>query len=131
MKASELRAKAADDLQHELRELLKAQFSLRMQHATQQLGNTSQLRKVRRDIARVRTDEPAVVCGRVRGGGGVLRSGDRVVVAAACKQGRTGTGEGDGGEKADGAMQDGVCHGQGSVFVRSPVSSFVVPSVRS
>ncbi len=55
MKASELRAKVADDLQHELRELLKAQFSLRMQHATQQLGNTSQIRKVPRDIARVRT----------------------------------------------------------------------------
>jgi len=36
-------------------DLLKAQFSLRMQHATQQLSNPSQLRKVRRDIARVRT----------------------------------------------------------------------------
>jgi large subunit ribosomal protein L29 len=36
-------------------ELLKAQFSLRMQHATQQLSDPSQLRKVRRDIARVRT----------------------------------------------------------------------------
>jgi large subunit ribosomal protein L29 len=36
-------------------ELLKAHFSLRMQHATQQLSDSSQLRKVRRDIARVRT----------------------------------------------------------------------------
>ncbi|HEY9272843.1 50S ribosomal protein L29, partial [Achromobacter sp.] len=35
--------------------LLKAQFGLRMQKATQQLANTSQLRNVRRDIARVRT----------------------------------------------------------------------------
>ena len=35
--------------------LLRAQFSLRMQKATQQLSNNSQLRKVRRDIARVRT----------------------------------------------------------------------------
>lgn len=55
MKASELRAKSADELNQELLELLKAQFSLRMQHATQQLGNTSQMGKVRRDIARVRT----------------------------------------------------------------------------
>ncbi|EGK70887.1 50S ribosomal protein L29 [Methyloversatilis universalis FAM5] len=39
----------------ELMDLLKAQFSLRMQKATQQLTNTSQLKNVRRDIARVRT----------------------------------------------------------------------------
>ena len=55
MNATELRAKSADELNNELIELLKAQFSLRMQHATQQLGNTSQIGKVRRDIARVRT----------------------------------------------------------------------------
>lgn len=55
MKASELRAKSAGELNQELLELLKAQFSLRMQLATQQLANTSQLGKVRRDIARVRT----------------------------------------------------------------------------
>ena len=55
MKASELRSKSGDDLQKELNELLKAQFGLRMQHATQQLANTSQIKKVRRDIARVRT----------------------------------------------------------------------------
>jgi len=55
MKASELRAKSADELNTELLDLLKAQFSLRMQDATQQLGNTSQIGKVRRDIARVRT----------------------------------------------------------------------------
>ena len=55
MKATDLRAKSADELNKELLELLKAQFSLRMQHATQQLGNTSQIGKVRRDIARVRT----------------------------------------------------------------------------
>ena len=42
-------------LNKELDDLLKAQFSLRMQKATQQLTNHSQLRKVRRDIARVRT----------------------------------------------------------------------------
>jgi large subunit ribosomal protein L29 len=55
MKASELKAKSVDELQQELASLLKAQFSLRMQTATQQLSNTSQLMKVRRDIARVRT----------------------------------------------------------------------------
>ena len=55
MKASELRSKNVEELNKELIELLKAQFSLRMQHATQQLANTSQLGKVRRDIARVRT----------------------------------------------------------------------------
>ncbi len=55
MKASELRAKNGDDLQKELESLLKARFGLRMQLATQQLTNTSQLKKVRRDIARVRT----------------------------------------------------------------------------
>jgi len=55
MKASELRAKSADELKQELNDLLKAQFSLRMQQATQQLANHSQVGKVRRDIARVRT----------------------------------------------------------------------------
>jgi len=55
MKASELRAKNAADLNKELNGLLKAQFSLRMQLATQQLNNTSEIKKVRRDIARVRT----------------------------------------------------------------------------
>ena len=55
MKVSEMREKGAEDLRKELESLLKAQFSLRMQKATQQLSNTSQLRKVRRDIARVRT----------------------------------------------------------------------------
>ncbi|MBQ5942538.1 MULTISPECIES: 50S ribosomal protein L29 [unclassified Massilia] len=55
MKASELRGKDQDALQKELNELLKAQFGLRMQLATQQLANTAQLKKVRRDIARVKT----------------------------------------------------------------------------
>jgi large subunit ribosomal protein L29 len=55
MKASELRAKCGDELNKELMDLHKAQFGLRMQAATQQLGNTSQIKKVRRDIARVRT----------------------------------------------------------------------------
>ena len=55
MKASELRAKSDAELNKELLDLLKAQFSLRMQHATQQLNNTSQLKTTRRAIARART----------------------------------------------------------------------------
>lgn len=55
MKASELRVKSAADLQQEVLSLTKAQFGLRMQVATQQMTNTSELRKVRRDIARVKT----------------------------------------------------------------------------
>ena len=55
MKASEMRAKNGDELKKELTDLLRAQFGLRMQHATQQLANTSQMKKVRRDIARLRT----------------------------------------------------------------------------
>lgn len=55
MKASELRGKSAAELTTELEELLRAQFSLRMQVATQQLSNSSQLSKVRKDIARVKT----------------------------------------------------------------------------
>jgi len=55
MKSSELRARDKTQLDQELQELLKAQFSLRMQKATQQLSNSSQIKKVRRDIARVRT----------------------------------------------------------------------------
>ena len=55
MKAKEIREKSIDELEKELLDLLKAQFGLRMQIATQQLNNTSQIGKVRRDIARIRT----------------------------------------------------------------------------
>jgi len=55
MKASELRAKTAAELGKEIESLLRAQFNLRLQRATQQLSNTSQFKKVRRDIARIRT----------------------------------------------------------------------------
>ena len=55
MKSSELGTKSVDELKKELLDLLKAQFGMRMQLATQQLSNTSQMSKVRRDIARVRT----------------------------------------------------------------------------
>jgi large subunit ribosomal protein L29 len=55
MKAKEIREKSIGELEKELLDLLKAQFGLRMQIATQQLNNTSQIGKVRRDIARIRT----------------------------------------------------------------------------
>jgi large subunit ribosomal protein L29 len=55
MNANELRQKNEADLNKELLDLRKAQFGLRMQIATQQLSNTSQISKVRKDIARVKT----------------------------------------------------------------------------
>jgi large subunit ribosomal protein L29 len=55
IKMAELREKNKDALHDELIALLKEQFSLRMQHATRQLTKVSELRRVRRDIARVRT----------------------------------------------------------------------------
>ncbi|WP_028452714.1 50S ribosomal protein L29 [Chitinilyticum aquatile] len=55
MKANELNQKSVADLKAELTELLKAKFSLRMQHATGQLAKTSEIKRVRKDIARVRT----------------------------------------------------------------------------
>lgn len=55
MKASELRNKSVEELNNELIELRRAQFSLRMQLATQQLNKVDQVGKVRRDIARVRS----------------------------------------------------------------------------
>jgi large subunit ribosomal protein L29 len=50
-----LAAKSRDELKTELSALLKEQFNLRMQRATQQLTNTSKLSQVRRNIARART----------------------------------------------------------------------------
>ena len=55
MKTSELRAKDVAALEKEVSDLLKAHFGLRMQKATQQLTNHSQLGNTRRDIARVKT----------------------------------------------------------------------------
>lgn len=55
MKASDLRNKSDVELAKELLDLRKAQFSLRMQLATQQLNNSSQLGKVRKDVARIKT----------------------------------------------------------------------------
>ena len=70
MKVSELKSKSPQELQQELNALLKAQFGLRMQKATQQLTNTSQLKKMRRDIARVRT----VLAEKARNTGGQGRA---------------------------------------------------------
>jgi large subunit ribosomal protein L29 len=50
-----LAAKSPAELKTELDALLKEQFGLRMQRATQQLTNTSKLKQVRRSIARART----------------------------------------------------------------------------
>ena len=55
MKANELKDKSVEQLNADLLDLLKAQFGLRMQHATGQLGNTSELKKVHRNIARIKT----------------------------------------------------------------------------
>lgn len=55
MDAKELRQKTPEQLKEELQSLLRAQFSLRMQHATQQLSNSSEIARTRRAIARVRT----------------------------------------------------------------------------
>jgi len=59
MKLSErkkdLRDKSPEELRAELSALLKEQFGLRMQKATQQLANSAKIVRVRRDIARVKT----------------------------------------------------------------------------
>lgn len=55
MKASELRGDSLEDLQKQLEDLLREQFNLRMQRGSGQLSRPSQMRSVRRDIARVKT----------------------------------------------------------------------------
>lgn len=55
MKATELKEKSVEELNAELINLLREQFNLRMHHTTGQLEKTDQLRKVRRNIARVKT----------------------------------------------------------------------------
>ena len=55
MKTTELRQKDVDGLQAEIKALQKAHFGLRMQMATQQLGNTATLGQTRRAIARAKT----------------------------------------------------------------------------
>lgn len=55
MKTAELRQKDVAGLEAEVKDLQKAHFGLRMQKATQQLNNTSQLRSTRRAVARAKT----------------------------------------------------------------------------
>lgn len=55
MKAEDMRAKTADELKGELDQLGKERFNLRFQKASGQLENTSRVRQVRRDIARIKT----------------------------------------------------------------------------
>ncbi len=55
MNASEMRQKSAEEMVQELDALHKEQFNLRMQHATGQLQRSSELKRVRRDIARMKT----------------------------------------------------------------------------
>jgi len=55
MKASEIREKTTEDLAKELDALHKEQFNLRMQNATGQLTRNSEIQRVRRDIARIKT----------------------------------------------------------------------------
>lgn len=55
MNTKEMRAKSPEDLNKELLELRKAQFSLRMQVATQQLSKTTELGRVKREIAQIKT----------------------------------------------------------------------------
>ncbi len=54
-KANELKMLTVDQLDDELLKLKKEQFNLRFQRATGQLENTSRVRVVRRDIARIKT----------------------------------------------------------------------------
>ena len=55
MKTNELKEKSVEQLKEILVDLLKQQFSLRMQHAPGQLGQTSEIKRVRHAIARVKT----------------------------------------------------------------------------
>ena len=55
MKASEIRQKTGEEMKQELDALHKEQFNLRMQNATGQLARNSEVKRVRRDIARIKT----------------------------------------------------------------------------
>ncbi len=55
MKAREFREKNVSDLNKDLLDLLREQFKLRLQKANEQLSRHTQLKSVRRDIARIKT----------------------------------------------------------------------------
>lgn len=56
MKAAEIRALSADDLQSKLKEARAELFNLRFQMATGQLDNTARVKEVKKDIARIQTE---------------------------------------------------------------------------
>ncbi|MDN5248681.1 50S ribosomal protein L29 [Bartonella sp. TP] len=62
MKLSELKLQSLDQLREELSKLKKEQFNLRFQQAAGQVEKTSDIKKVRRQIARVRT----IVCQKAK-----------------------------------------------------------------
>ena len=66
MKAEDLRAKTADELNETLSSLKKEHFNLRFQRSSGQLEDTSQFRRIRRDIARIKT----IISDRQRAGTG-------------------------------------------------------------
>jgi large subunit ribosomal protein L29 len=57
MKASDVKAMTPDQLKDELLKLRKEQFNLRFQKATGQVENTARVRRIRRDIARIKTSQ--------------------------------------------------------------------------
>ncbi len=59
MKAADIRAMSDDQLAEELLKLKKEQFNLRFQKASGQLENTARVRQVRRDVARIKTEQTA------------------------------------------------------------------------
>ncbi|MFN0192440.1 MAG: 50S ribosomal protein L29 [Aestuariivirga sp.] len=59
MKMADVRAFTADQVKDEILKLKKEQFNLRFQRATGQIDNTSRIRQIRRDIARLKTAQSA------------------------------------------------------------------------
>jgi len=55
MKSADLRKKSVSELQQKMLELLKQQFKLRMQKGTEQMAKTHMFKKIRRNIARIKT----------------------------------------------------------------------------
>ena len=67
MKGEEVRAMTADQLDEHVVKLKKEQFNLRFQRATGQLENTSRVRQVRRDVARIKTVQSQRRRGEIKG----------------------------------------------------------------
>jgi len=60
MKPADVRAMTDSQLKDEVLKLKKEQFNLRFQRATGQIDNTARIRKIRRDIARIKTAQTAL-----------------------------------------------------------------------